>query len=424
MALGAEITNFGNRVGAQLALEVQFVLDDVRRAAIGIVGQPLRSNHADERWSGDSTHVEGAPCERIFERQVVIAGGAGNAPLNVATHVESRIPAILDVENSCSGAHGPLRAGAPSNTEARSDILIIRLNKPVSQTAVSSDADRRVEAGDCILIEIAASDADITRVQVWLAAEARRDPYVHQAAAFVRPGRRELVAQTGVDGEVGPQFPVIVDVISLTGGAELADAQASRVLRPGDIAKHVIGEAVTARRVIDRQNTAGILLADLIEAVAAYLGAELYGVPSVGPGNVVDPLEGVVVDHKGAIHVVTETAEAQDAHPWRAPGHGRRIDEAHTELFDRIPLVLQLIGVIIVEAAVAKTEFIYQGWREQTSVGEHRLLDGHSQGVAVQHERGLHLHFVLPAITAEPVGLGAFCKVDALRELILISNVI
>ena len=168
---------------------VQLELNNVRRAPIGVVGQPLRSNHADERRGRDSTRIERSARKRVIERQVVIAGGAGDASLYIAAHVESWISGILNIKDARAGADGPLRCRAPRNAEARSEIPVIRLNKPVSQTAVSRDADRRVEAGGSVLIEIATSDADITRMQVWLAAEAGRNPDVHQAAAFVGPGR-------------------------------------------------------------------------------------------------------------------------------------------------------------------------------------------------------------------------------------------
>src|SRR5262245_30427496 len=107
------------------------------------------------------------------------------------------------------------------------------------------------------------------------ASEPGWEPQVHQAATLVGPWRRELVAQTNVDGEIGAHLPGIGNEIGLAGGAELADGQASGVLGSGDVAEHVVSEAVTAPRVVDGQHSAGVLVSRLVETVAADLRAEL-----------------------------------------------------------------------------------------------------------------------------------------------------
>src|SRR5690349_20824184 len=105
---------------------------------------------------------------------------------------------------------------------------------------------------------------------------------------------------------------------------------------------------------------------------------------TVDPRESFDPLERMVVDQKRTIHVIAKPAEAIDRNPGSAPGHGLGIHEADTEILDGIALVLQLVGIVVVETGIAKSRFVYQTRRQNPRVGNHGLLDRNCQGMSVE----------------------------------------
>src|SRR5258706_10589128 len=79
---------------------------------------------------------------------------------------------------------------------------------------------------------------------------------VNEAVASIGPRGRVFIAQTHVDGEIGPHLPAIVDVIGLAGGPELGDRQTSRVFILASVAQHEIGESVAGGLTLNDERAA------------------------------------------------------------------------------------------------------------------------------------------------------------------------
>src|SRR5262249_30670694 len=131
--------------------------------------------------------------------------------------------------------------------------------------------------------------------------------------------------QTDIYGEIGPRLPGVGDVVRLAGGAVLRDGEGRRILVAARIAEHKISEAITGSLVLDNERAASELVAELVVAVAADVGADAERMGAADPGDIVGPLEGVVVIDVRALRVVAEAAEALDANCRNAPSDGRRI---------------------------------------------------------------------------------------------------
>ena len=158
MSLAAEVTRFERSGIAELPLEIQLVLLDVRRLAVIVVDQHQGLRDADQR----RRRVAGIISQRqnrILPSQVMVGFGDLKAADKIAAHVEHRIADILDEKDAGAKAHGPFRGGAPGDAQARREVAVVRLNEPVAQTPVPRDRNGRVEPDWHVLIKIAAAHA-------------------------------------------------------------------------------------------------------------------------------------------------------------------------------------------------------------------------------------------------------------------------
>src|SRR5262245_25151969 len=63
----------------------------------------------------------------------------------VTRHVETRITCVLRVEYTSTCTNSPPARGAVSNTQARRPVIVVVANQSVTQAAVPSNLDGRVE---------------------------------------------------------------------------------------------------------------------------------------------------------------------------------------------------------------------------------------------------------------------------------------
>ena len=132
IAAGAEVADFERRRTAELALDVEQVLEHVRRLAIGHVAQHVHVRQAHQRRRHAAVvRAPAAAPERRVERQIrrqqqrVVATASGQ----VARHVEPRVAGVLHVEDAGAGAERPLLAGVPRPAEPRREVLLVVENQ-------------------------------------------------------------------------------------------------------------------------------------------------------------------------------------------------------------------------------------------------------------------------------------------------------
>ena len=153
---------------------------------------------------------------------------------------------------------------------------------------------------------------------------------------MIGPRRNVFVAQPEVHRQVGTRLPGVGDVVHLAGRAKLGVGEARGFVDLVDITQHIVGESIVGGLVLETGAAARKLVALLAVAVAADVGAEFDGMGGARPGNVVGPLEAVVVVDVGRVGVVAKAAETEDADRGRAPGDRGWVGERNSQLGDRI----------------------------------------------------------------------------------------
>ena len=136
IAVRAEVADFERRRAAELTLDVEQVLEHVRRLAIGHVAEHVDVRQAHQRRRHAAV-VRGAAAasERRVERQVrrqqqrVVAA----ASRQVARHVEPRVAGVLHVEDAGAGAERPLLARVPRPADPRREVLLVVVDQAVAQ---------------------------------------------------------------------------------------------------------------------------------------------------------------------------------------------------------------------------------------------------------------------------------------------------
>src|SRR5688572_201881 len=154
----AEVPDLHCGTGAYLPLEVEEVLLDEGRTTVVLIAQDLWRRDTHLRRHLNTTRVRCAAVVRLRERQRRTL--RRNAPLDVSAHVKDRVGRILRVENAVAGSYGRLRRWAPHHADAGRKVGLVGCNQSISQAAITSDANRRIEPGRYVFVHIAAADSD------------------------------------------------------------------------------------------------------------------------------------------------------------------------------------------------------------------------------------------------------------------------
>ena len=145
-AAGPEIADLQCRRRPELALDVEDVLNHVRRLAVELVAQDVVIRHADQR----RLHAAGVGA-RSGERRVPVEiqqhriGDVLTTAGRVARHVEPRVAGVLHVEDAGAGADRPARARRPRPPHTRSEVQLVVIDQATAQPAVARDLDVRRE---------------------------------------------------------------------------------------------------------------------------------------------------------------------------------------------------------------------------------------------------------------------------------------
>ena len=315
--MGAEVADFERRRAAELALDVEQVLEHVRRLAIGHVAQhvDVLQAHQRRRHAAVVRRAAAAP-ERRVERQIrrqqhrVVAA----ASRQVARHVEPRVAGILHIEDAGAGAERPLLARVPGPAEPRREVLLVVENQPIAEPAVARHLNVRRETEHGVLVDVAAADAHQHRMAGQILHVRRRvverDRRVHQRAVRVEPWRRVFVAQAEIERHVRADLPRVGEVIRLAQRAELRHRQRHRRFGLLRVAEQEVGEGVAGGDRLKLEIAARELVAHLVVHVVADAAANLERMPPANPRQVVAELERLVPVRIRPFGAVAEAAEA------------------------------------------------------------------------------------------------------------------
>jgi len=138
VALIAEISDFEDQVLCDLPLDVEHVLFDVRRLIPLIIRLDLEGAEAGAGVPG-AKRAGGFRGPRIVQQRRPIRAGDDVAVFatGVARHVEHGAPDILNIENAETRADTPVVSGTIRQTDARTEILVIRIHNVVATNATA-----------------------------------------------------------------------------------------------------------------------------------------------------------------------------------------------------------------------------------------------------------------------------------------------
>ncbi len=259
---------------------------------------------------------------------------------------------------------------------------------------------------------------------------------VHDAVVLVGEGRRVFVAQTQAQREPWRDLPVVVKEVSHRRGAQQGIRKAQRSARQLGHPQQVIGEGrsgiagrgwVLGDRAVERKLAAHEGISQFVEAVTANFPANSQGVFAACYRDSIDPLEVVVLIQERREIRGSKAAESADANGGDSVdvGKGRGHAENSPERSDYVQAIGIEVQVLIDKPAVAEAELINHSGREGTDIRKQHLF-----GVGLQLESlfgesgGRELQVRAIAVTAEPCRSGAFHKVHAHGEHIIVGPLV